>query len=275
MLACRRAAGVSSAAHATAGNGIENEESWSRFWKSMLICDAAAYWVAFGPHGPRALPPPGEGLKVFSYTMIGVVVAGLIFGTTRMFAREGPSTMNKEWQEATNEYMKVSLLKDVARLEGSAREPRALPPLRICSTRSDTVSPYRRTRSSLLPSSVERTTRAQRPWFRVDQRSRSNSVHQYLFRNNRRRCGLLVIPELQTTDPAMYAAHRNTMGDFLALAVERGAKRSRRGKRSVFYRTSAQHLPLYKGAKEFEEDTLFIFHSPPFLEPGLYGNLLL
>lgn len=77
----------------------------------MLIRNVIAYWVAFGPHGPRALPPPGEGLKVFSYTMIGVVAAGLIFATTRAFAREGPSTMNKEWQEATNEYMKVCFLK--------------------------------------------------------------------------------------------------------------------------------------------------------------------
>ena len=31
-----------------------------------------AYWIAFGPHGPRALPPPGENWAIFKYTMLGV-----------------------------------------------------------------------------------------------------------------------------------------------------------------------------------------------------------
>lgn len=33
--------------------------------------------------------------------------SALIFGTTRYFARDPPKTMNKEWQEMTNEYLKV------------------------------------------------------------------------------------------------------------------------------------------------------------------------
>jgi hypothetical protein len=42
------------------------------------------------------------------YTILGVVAAGAIFGATRYFAKGTPRTMNKEWQEATNEYLKVS-----------------------------------------------------------------------------------------------------------------------------------------------------------------------
>jgi len=88
-------------------------------WNELTLQEKkAAYWVAFGPHGPRALPPPGEGLRVFSYTMIGVVAAGLIFATTRMFAREGPSTMNKEWQEATNEYMRENKIEPISFIGG-------------------------------------------------------------------------------------------------------------------------------------------------------------
>ena len=68
----------------------------------------AAYWVAFGPHGPRALDPPGEGKKVALYTAIGLCASLLIFGTVRSFAKPPPSTMTKEWQEATNEFLKVS-----------------------------------------------------------------------------------------------------------------------------------------------------------------------
>ena len=66
-----------------------------------------AYWIAFGPHGPRAMPPPGEGFKVFLYTMYGVVASGVLFATVRYFARGPPDTFTKEHQEATTEYLKV------------------------------------------------------------------------------------------------------------------------------------------------------------------------
>ena len=39
----------------------------------------AAYYVAFGPHGPRTpVSPPGQGLKVLLSTLGMVGVAGLI-----------------------------------------------------------------------------------------------------------------------------------------------------------------------------------------------------
>lgn len=66
-----------------------------------------AYYIAFGAHGPRALPPPGENTKVFIYTLVGVLAAGALFVGTRSFARGSPRTMTKEWQEASNEYFKV------------------------------------------------------------------------------------------------------------------------------------------------------------------------
>jgi Cytochrome c oxidase subunit IV len=69
-----------------------------------------AYYIAFGAHGPRALPPPGEGWKVAGYTVIGVAVSFALFAGIRMGAKGSPGTMNKEYQEATNEYLKVWLL---------------------------------------------------------------------------------------------------------------------------------------------------------------------
>lgn len=68
---------------------------------------SAAYWIAFGPHGPRAVTPPGEGWKVLGYTLGGVAVSFAIFATVRMFAGKEPSTMTKEYQEASNEYLIV------------------------------------------------------------------------------------------------------------------------------------------------------------------------
>ncbi|KAK4155247.1 cytochrome c oxidase polypeptide 5, mitochondrial [Chaetomidium leptoderma] len=76
-------------------------------WTDMTIQEKkAAYWIAFGPHGPRSLPPPGENKTVILYTLIGLGASFLLFTGMRQFARPGPSTMNKEWQEATNEYLK-------------------------------------------------------------------------------------------------------------------------------------------------------------------------
>lgn len=39
--------------------------------------------------------------------MIGVVISAGIFALVRYFARPPPRTMTKEWQEATNEYLRV------------------------------------------------------------------------------------------------------------------------------------------------------------------------
>lgn len=41
--------------------------------------------------------------------MAGVAVSFAVFATVRSFAKGSPSTMTKEYQEASNEYMKVRL----------------------------------------------------------------------------------------------------------------------------------------------------------------------
>ncbi|GAB7365325.1 hypothetical protein MBLNU230_g6405t1 [Neophaeotheca triangularis] len=66
----------------------------------------AAYFIAFGAHGPRALPPPGENSKIFWYTMGLIGVSGALFAAIRFGARAPPPTMTKEYQEASNEYLK-------------------------------------------------------------------------------------------------------------------------------------------------------------------------
>jgi cytochrome c oxidase subunit 4 len=77
-------------------------------WKELSLEEKrAAYYVAFGPHGPRApVSPPGELLKVILGTLAIVGVAGAVFGTIRSFAPPPPRTINKEWEEAANEYGK-------------------------------------------------------------------------------------------------------------------------------------------------------------------------
>jgi len=76
-------------------------------WNEMTLQEKkAAWWIAFGPHGPRAEDPPGEWSKIMWYTTIGVAISGALFFTIHSFARPPPRTMTKEWQEATNEYLK-------------------------------------------------------------------------------------------------------------------------------------------------------------------------
>lgn len=64
-----------------------------------------AYWVSFGPHGPRTLPPKDEWKKVLLYTIAGCSLVGLMWPLRDLGARPAPRTMTKEWQEKTNEYL--------------------------------------------------------------------------------------------------------------------------------------------------------------------------
>jgi len=75
-----------------------------------MVADSVsiAWWIAFGPHGPRAETPPGEWGRIWFYTAIGVAASAVLFYGIHAFARPPPRTMTKEWQEATNEYLKVS-----------------------------------------------------------------------------------------------------------------------------------------------------------------------
>ncbi|PWY94093.1 cytochrome c oxidase polypeptide 5, mitochondrial [Aspergillus sclerotioniger CBS 115572] len=74
-------------------------------WHQMTLQEKkAAYWISFGPHGPRTLPPKGENLKIFVKVVQLTLVSFGIFYVIHLFAKPQPKTMSKEWQEASNEY---------------------------------------------------------------------------------------------------------------------------------------------------------------------------
>ncbi|KAJ6098789.1 hypothetical protein N7467_000324 [Penicillium canescens] len=64
----------------------------------------AAYYIAFGAHGPRAQAPKGEGWRVLSKVVQLTAASVAIFYAVHAFAGKQPATMSKEWQEASNEY---------------------------------------------------------------------------------------------------------------------------------------------------------------------------
>ena len=88
-------------------NGSTNPSILPFTWTCRLTDPALAYWIAFGPHGPRSLPPPGEGKMIFKYVSIAVGISFILFAFTRSMARPAPKTMNAQYQEMTNEYLRV------------------------------------------------------------------------------------------------------------------------------------------------------------------------
>ncbi|KAI4242658.1 MAG: hypothetical protein L6R40_003879 [Gallowayella cf. fulva] len=83
---------------------------WDCCLKSKLTSiPNAAYWIAFGPHGPRSLPPPGEGKRVFWYTVLGCAASIPIFFLIRTQAKPPPRTMTAQYQAMSNEYLKVTI----------------------------------------------------------------------------------------------------------------------------------------------------------------------
>ncbi|KAG6831641.1 hypothetical protein H0H92_008718 [Tricholoma furcatifolium] len=80
------------------------EEIQKRDWKTLSLDEKkAAYYVAFGPHGPRTpTSQPGENLKIFFWTMTLVAVGGGLFAAARAMAPPPPKTISKEWEEASN-----------------------------------------------------------------------------------------------------------------------------------------------------------------------------
>ncbi|KAL0940653.1 Cytochrome c oxidase polypeptide 5, mitochondrial [Colletotrichum truncatum] len=76
-------------------------------WSELTLNEKkAAYWIAFGPHGPRAGPAPGENSRVFWGVIASIAASLALFGTARLFAGPPPDTMTKEYQEASNEFLK-------------------------------------------------------------------------------------------------------------------------------------------------------------------------
>ncbi|KAL0637601.1 Cytochrome c oxidase subunit 5B, mitochondrial [Maublancomyces gigas] len=76
-------------------------------WGELTVQEKkASYWIAFGPHGPRAVPPPGETKKIIIYTTIGLVVSFVLFAGSRFAARPPPRTLTAEWLEAEDAYLK-------------------------------------------------------------------------------------------------------------------------------------------------------------------------
>ncbi|WWD22243.1 hypothetical protein CI109_106734 [Kwoniella shandongensis] len=84
------------------------EQLQKKDWKELTLDEKkAAYFVAFGPHGPRApVSEPGHGLKVFGGVAVAVLAAFGVLTYAKTFSAPPPHTMTPEYQEQMNEYMR-------------------------------------------------------------------------------------------------------------------------------------------------------------------------
>jgi len=84
------------------------EELQRSDWKKLSLAEKkAAYYVAFGPHGPRSpVNPPGTAVKILTGVTALIGTAGLLYVGFRSIAPPPPKTISKEWEDATNERAK-------------------------------------------------------------------------------------------------------------------------------------------------------------------------
>lgn len=77
--------------------------------KKLTQIISTAYWIAFGPHGPRAADPPGTNARIAWGVAVGVGASIALFALVRSFAKPAPYTMTQEYQESSNELLKVRM----------------------------------------------------------------------------------------------------------------------------------------------------------------------
>ncbi|CAO3586798.1 unnamed protein product [Absidia cylindrospora] len=84
------------------------EELQKGDWKQLSKEDkAACYYVSFGPHGPREpIHKEGNAIKVLGGVSGVLAISYALFYISQLNGQEVPHTMTKEWEEATNEYLK-------------------------------------------------------------------------------------------------------------------------------------------------------------------------
>jgi len=81
------------------------EQLQKKDWKELTVDEKkAAYYVAYGPHGPRTpLHTSGHSMRVTLGTLAAIGSAIAVFAFARSRAPPPPKTMTREWQEAATE----------------------------------------------------------------------------------------------------------------------------------------------------------------------------
>lgn len=191
--------------------------------------------------------------------MIGIGAAGVLFGATRYFAKGTPRTMNKEWQEATNEYLKVSMrmpefvvLRHVWQTFGDEGQIEHLSP--GITPQKSSLTRFLCTGEQDRAHHLGRQPRLQGPRRCPKSSSTKGVIYTTLIEAN-------IDGGAVKLNVGVQLSHALSKSHFIALNC-RTAFRS--GARENLYLTTfqLQHLPLYKEAIKAKRR---LYHSGPFL----------
>ncbi|KAK6455630.1 cytochrome-c oxidase subunit VA [Scheffersomyces xylosifermentans] len=77
-------------------------------WQELTPAEKkAAYYISFGEWGPRKpLHGPGDKAFVVYSVTAGIVLSIVLFWGTRQLGAPSPHTLDRQWQEASDEYLK-------------------------------------------------------------------------------------------------------------------------------------------------------------------------
>lgn len=77
-------------------------------WQELTPAEKkAAYYISFGEWGPRKpLHGPGDAAKVFWGVTAGIAASVVLYAIVLSFATPDPVSLNREWQEKSDEYLK-------------------------------------------------------------------------------------------------------------------------------------------------------------------------
>ncbi|PKY44098.1 cytochrome c oxidase subunit IV [Rhizophagus irregularis] len=83
------------------------EELQKQDWQRLSLEEKkAAYYISFGNYGPREFYESHHTGKIIAGVTGLLIVSGGFFFMTKKAVTERPKTLNKEWEEATNERMR-------------------------------------------------------------------------------------------------------------------------------------------------------------------------
>lgn len=77
-------------------------------WTELTADEKRAAWfISYGTWGPRKLiHPKGEVSKIFQGIALVILASAGVFATARLLSAGDGRTMNRKWQEASNEILK-------------------------------------------------------------------------------------------------------------------------------------------------------------------------
>ena len=91
------------------------EEVQRKDWHELTLDEKkGAYFVAYGPHGPRKpVVPPGQTLRVVLGTVVFVSIGIGLFAATRQLAAPAPKTLEPEYREQMNQRAKENRINPI------------------------------------------------------------------------------------------------------------------------------------------------------------------